>query len=96
MFIVSLQLQEKLKYGLLDKTGALLIPCVYDYIQEVAEEKTMIVNKGAYMGLVNINNKALTAINYDYILPFTCGRAQFRRGDLKGYLSPDGRETLTK
>lgn len=96
LFIVSLQLQEKLKYGLLDKTGALLIPCVYDYIQEVAEEKTMIVNKGAYMGLVNINNKALTAINYDYILPFTCGRAQFRRGDLKGYLSPDGRETLTK
>lgn len=95
-FIIALSVKENLKYGLLDKNGKLLIPCIYNNILQVEEGRTVIVSKKGYYGLVTVTGKPLTTVKYDYIQNFQCGKARFRRGELEGVLSPDGNETLNK
>lgn len=92
-FIVSKT--DTSSFGVIDSTGNILIPCVYDSIKQVYKGKIVVAKKDNKWGLVTLlQNKPVTGFKYDSIDIFNFGYALFRRGDISGVLHDDGTEKI--
>jgi hypothetical protein len=89
-FIVSLD--DTARFGVIDSNGRQLVRCVYDSIKQVHLGKIAVAKKGRKWGIVGLNGKPLTAFTYDGIGIFYGGKATFKREEITGVLSDDGKE----
>ena len=62
----SITIEKNNKHGLVDKTGTILVPPIYDDIHHVSDN-IMIVKQNEKYGLINTNAQKITAIEYDQI-----------------------------
>lgn len=60
--------RETKKYGFIDKTGKLVIPCVYDNLDiDFFKNGVAIVSKDKLYGLIDKSGKVIAPISYEYI-----------------------------
>ncbi len=55
------------KFGLLDRNGNTVIPCIYDWIYPALSGENILVKKGKRWGLINLKNEPVTRFIYDTI-----------------------------
>lgn len=95
---------ETKKYGFMDKTGNIVIPCIYDDVSDF-KDGTACVEKDNLWGLIDKNGKELTPISYESIssshhgIPGTSswserGWAEIRKNGKKGIIDIRGKEVL--
>jgi hypothetical protein len=76
------------KYGFIDKTGEIVIPIVYDEIEEfgdmttyTSEDNLFAVKKGENWGFVDINNKTIIPFEYESVIPFSYGITMVKKDE---------------
>lgn len=52
------------KQGLIDHSGKITIPCLYDEIEPVMDATKIVAKKDEHWGIINIKNKPLTTFSY--------------------------------
>ncbi len=87
--------QETKKYGVIDKTGKLIAPYVYDNVGDF-KKGVAIVKKGELYGLINKSGAVTVPISYDYISPYwnKKGLTKVRKAGKFGVLNVSGKEVL--
>jgi len=80
-------------WGLIDSSGAIVIPFKYDYVGDYdSETKLLPVRKGEYYGFVDLKNKLLIEHEYAGAKGFNEGLAAATLDGLKwGYINPSGK-----
>ncbi|MCK8142567.1 WG repeat-containing protein [Flavobacterium sp. I-SCBP12n] len=53
------------KFGVINSTGKIIIPCDYDYIENIYLSKEYVVKKNNKFGIINSVNKIVVEIEYD-------------------------------
>lgn len=72
------------KWGLIDKTGRLLTPMIYDYIGQTNGERITVagkVNDDTLYGFINPKGELVIALQYTYATDFSEGSAYVARKD---------------
>lgn len=82
----------KEKYGLLDKTGTIILPLEYDAVQTVNEGRSAIAKAGMWGYF--LKKRKTTALKYDSAGIFHNKMARVLRGGLWGFVNADGREVV--
>ena len=84
------------KWGMLDASGAVLLPYDYDFIDGIYEGSgPYVVGKRGRYGYVDARGRLLTRLDYDYADLFSMGRAAVRRKGKWGFLDISGREVVS-
>lgn len=78
------------KFGYMDKTGALVIPCQFFDAGDFADSVARVKMKNKY-GLIDAHGKFLLPAVYDYIYPFSGGVARIDLGGLAGFINTKGK-----
>jgi hypothetical protein len=82
---------NKIKSGLLDTTGKILIPIIYDSLESMGYGLWKVKIKDKY-GIVTNANKEITPIKYDEIYPLENGFCIAKIDFGYGYISSSGKE----
>lgn len=93
------------KKGFVNLNGTIVVPLRYETLfSGFGEEGLAVVGVGntepsplhynGKMGMVDTNGKEVIPLIYDYLSEFFEGKAQFVRGEVSGYLLPDGTEIV--
>jgi hypothetical protein len=53
------------KFGVINSTGKIIIPCDYEYIENIYLSKEYVVKKNNKFGIINSENKIVVEIEYD-------------------------------
>lgn len=77
------------KYGVIDKTGSLIVPCEYDWIG-YSTEGMIPVKKGDKWGLVDKTGSLVVPLEYDELGYFNEGLTYAKKGDKWGYINKTG------
>ena len=82
-------------YGMLDKSGRILIPTVYDWIKFIDKDMISVSDyKNNKEAVFDVNGKQITAFNYMVIGQFYDGYSTVRKGEQSGYIDKNGKEFL--
>jgi len=81
------------KYGVIDKTGKVVIPIIYDYVSDFNDGLAH-VWKDDKQGYIDKNGNEVVPIKYDYIGGFSEGLAVARIGKKYGYVDKSGKEVI--
>lgn len=81
------------KYGVIDKTGKVVIPIIYDYVKDF-NDGLAYVWKDDKIGYIDKNGNEVVPIKYDYIGGFIEGLAVARIGKKYGYVDKSGKEVI--
>lgn len=76
------------KWGVVTKTGKIILPFDYNYIYW--EDEILVVNKNGKYGISNSNGKPITEPVYEHIGEFTNGFARVDIGDEQGIIDTKG------
>ena len=85
------------KYGFIDKMGNEVIPCIYDFSEEVDlnfHDGLALVYQGGKCFFINKEGKEAFPFNYNYAKPFSDGLAAVGKGDKFGYIDTKGNEVI--
>ena len=85
--------RRKGKYGYVDKTRRLVIPCLYDYANEFREGLAEVKKSGKY-GYIDKTGRAVIPCQYDYTDGFREGMAVVGKSDKWGFVDKTGREVI--
>lgn len=91
----GLYVDNKGKYGYLDESRAIDIPCKYDYMTEFTEKGVAIVQKRNKWGCIDENGKPVLKLKYLYISNFEDGFAKVSSEDGLGLINEEGEFVLT-
>ena len=80
------------KYGVINKSGTLVIPCKYDYAYSFCEGMAKVKLNGKY-GFIDKSGTLVIPCKYDYAYPFSEGRAEVELNGKQGYVNKSGVET---
>ncbi len=86
------------KYGFIDKVGAIVIPCIYDYVTDFNEGMAL-ARKGEDLGYINTKGEEIIFGKYQYINNFSDGLATFAKSKenektLYGCIDKHGNEII--
>ncbi len=81
------------KYGVIDKTGKVVIPIIYDYVKDF-NDGLAYVWKDDKQGYIDKNGNEVVPIKYDYIGGFSEGLAVAIIGKKYGYVDKSGKEVI--
>lgn len=84
-------LSMTLKWGYIDTSGMLVIPCRYDLAGQFSEGYAAVMS-GNKWGFIDYSGDTLVSYKYDEVKDFVNGYAAVRRGRLWGYIDMDGQE----
>lgn len=96
-YLFAKEVKGVLKYGLMDKTGKETIGPKYDgmFLLEGRNLVVMLKNgENKKFGIVDINDKTLLAIDYDFIGALSEGTYLIGKGDKFGYVDVNGKEIV--
>lgn len=84
------------KYGVIDKSGKMVVPCKYGYIWDMSEDMFVVKNEEGAVKLngkyafVNSQGKQITPFIFDYTHGFNCGFATIVINGKLGYIDKNG------
>ncbi|MDE6338263.1 MAG: WG repeat-containing protein, partial [Muribaculaceae bacterium] len=87
--IQGLIIKKNYKYGIIDRTGKSLIPCIYDDIRP-ANENLLVVEKNGKKGYISSNSREVVPCIYDYCANFKNGYATVERYGKYGIINKEG------
>lgn len=85
------------KFGFMDKTGEIVIPCVYDDIDGVFYNFSgglAAVRLDGKWGFIDKTGKEVIPFQYDYAMAFSDGLAAVLKNDKWGYINQKGEEVI--
>lgn len=86
------------EYGIINRSGFVVVPCVYDGIGDFNDDGVAVVKKsGEYRdqyGLINKSGKELVPCVYDHISNFYDGLAVVEKDRRYGYINTSGKEVV--
>ena len=83
------------KWGILDRTGKILLPLEYTNLNYIDKEAAIAVQKDEKWQALNlIDMKPLSDSKYDALNPFSEGIAGFKKGELWGFMDYTGKEII--
>ncbi|MCS7258389.1 MAG: WG repeat-containing protein [candidate division WOR-3 bacterium] len=82
--------KDTVKYGFIDKTGKLVIDCIYDDVESFQNGLARVKKDGKW-GLITTNNKWVTKPEYDFIGVFSESLALFEKNGKYGYMDTEGK-----
>ncbi|MEM6723423.1 MAG: WG repeat-containing protein [Bacteroidota bacterium] len=85
--------QYKPKYGLVDSSGRIVVPVLYDDVTKVSENR-IAVKAGNRWGFVDMNGEAITPFHFERVKPFSEGLAAVRKGRKWGFINLQGEQVL--
>lgn len=77
------------KYGYINLSGELVVPCVYDVIYSFSEDLAAVKNGGKW-GFINRNCELVVQYLYDGVRSFSKGVAQVKANDKYGLINTSG------
>lgn len=77
---------RKDKTGVVNETGKKIIPCNYDSVKHVFNNRFVVLKKNGKWGVLNTKGKVELPFEYDYISYFAIDRAIYNKDDDFGYL----------
>lgn len=80
---------NKGKWGVICKTGQLIIPCIYDAIGPFTNGGAVVKKEGK-RGMINAKGEVIVPIIYDYVKPIMNGVSLVRNNELYGFVTTDG------
>lgn len=83
-----------LKWGYIDTSGIIVIPCVFDLADQFSEGYAAVMS-GNKWGFIDHAGDTLVTFKYDEVHKFVNGFAAVRRGGRWGYVDTDGRESVS-
>ncbi|MBL1407595.1 WG repeat-containing protein [Sphingobacterium faecale] len=83
---VSVVIDDKEKYGAIDKDGKLLVPCKYDYLSYDEGTQQYLFGQGEKYGLLHKDGKIYVPAKYDMISFFNQGYATITLNDKSGLI----------
>ncbi|HIZ86648.1 MAG TPA: WG repeat-containing protein [Candidatus Coprenecus pullistercoris] len=84
-------LSPTLKWGFIDTTGMIVIPCQFDLANQFSEGFAAVMS-GNRWGFIDGYGDTLVTYKYDEVKDFVNGYAAVRRGQFWGYIDTDGQE----
>ena len=81
------------KYGYVDKTRRLVIPCQYDNACDFSEGLAEIKKSGKW-GFIDKTGREVVPCKYDIVLDFSEGLAIVKKNGKQGYIDKAGREVV--
>lgn len=82
-----------LKWGYIDTTGMIVIPCQFDLADQFSEGYAAVMS-GNKWGFIDYTGDTLVTYKYDEVRKFVNGYAAVRRGGLWGYIDTEGQELV--
>ena len=82
------------KYGLIDKSGREVTPCVYDFIDYWVHEGMIKVMTNEKYGYVDESGKEVIPCVYDFAVDFSCGLSNVKKGNKWGFVNKSGKEVI--
>jgi len=93
------------KWGLVDRSGKELIPCVHDNILLIGDDLIKVANGGDFIGdefdmgnnkwgLINLEGKEIIPCVYEEIGSFNEGLLNVKKDDKWGYINQEGQEVV--
>ena len=79
------------KWGLIDRTGKEVVPCVYDEIEIFDAEKCAAVREGSNWGLVDDQGKLVLRPEWEEVQPLVNGFIPVKKGGKWGYADASGK-----
>ena len=80
------------KWGFIDKSGTLVIPCKYDTAESFSEGFALIGLNGKW-GFIDKSGTEVIPCKYDWAWHFQYGRAEVKLNGKRGYVNKSGVET---
>lgn len=83
------------KYGFINKTGKLVVPCIYDDLRDYRVSKQFVyLKKNGKFGCIDKNGKEILPFIYDSVGEFSEGLACVFRDDKYGFVDMTGKEII--
>jgi len=85
------------KYGVMDRTGKITVPCKFDDFDfSNFKEGVFVIKKEGHYGLIDEKGNLLTSVAYDYIFSYwtSGGLAKVRKDGKFGVLNRSGKEVI--
>lgn len=82
-----------LKWGYIDTSGMIVIPCRFDLAEQFSEGYAAVMS-GSKWGFIDGRGDTLVSYRYDEVKKFVNGYAPVRRGQKWGYIDTDGQELV--
>lgn len=85
------------RYGYIDRTGKLVVPCIYDYVSEFSEGLGRVKDlKTELYGCVDGHGKLVIRCKFESLGDFSDGLASFEmdKGRVKGFIRTNGEEAF--
>lgn len=89
-----LWVRQNNKWGIINRQQNTVISPRYNDASSFDEHGISIIKKDSLYGLVNVQGRELTPIQYELIMPFQEDRAVVKRGGRLGFITVDGREII--
>ena len=86
-------LSPTLKWGYIDTSGMIVIPCQFDLAEQFSEGYAAVMS-GNKWGFVNHVGDTLVSYKYDEVRKFVNGYAAVRQGQKWGYIDTEGQELV--
>ncbi|TND09637.1 MAG: KWG repeat-containing protein [Bacteroidetes bacterium] len=81
--------RENGKSGFIDSSGTVMIPCVYEWVDDFSEGLAA-AGKNDKAGFISKSGKIVVPFEYDEVEPFRKGFAMVKRGDFYGLIDKTG------
>ncbi len=78
------------RYGLINTSGKEIAPTIYDWVEQPAEGRMLVV-RNKKIGFLDISGAEIIPTIYDGALPFSCGLALVVKDSLCGYIDYKGK-----
>lgn len=98
--------QKNGKVGYINTQGKLVIPAIYDDLQDpddkydetwanaASKEGTIVVAKNGKYGVIDTKGKTVVPLKYEELNDFSEGMASFRKGEKWGFIDKTGKEVI--
>lgn len=85
--------EENYLYGIIDKSGKEIVPCIYDYISDF-EDGMARVQKMYYSGFINEKGEEIIPCDYTYCSSFIDGMSLVCKNRKFGFIDQKGKEII--
>lgn len=85
---------ETFKRGLIDTTGKVIIPLIYNEIDHLCGEKIVGAEKDGKWGFLNLKNEEVIPFIYDNVKGYGDGLIAVKEGDKWGFIDIEGKQIL--